>query len=1567
MKGNTLTIERNQGQDALNVDLSGITSGLSSTDYQLVSNKDADGKDIAYKAENGTLTLTVQDANNPNNTKTVTISDVASATTLNNVNNQVNTNTTNITNNATNITNLQEADKLNVKYDSEAKNSVTLGGAGSTTPVKLTNVAAGTAGTDAVNFSQLETVKNAEDYVTSGSIADGKITLNRQLGGTVEINGLDNYIAGKDTYVTNATLKGNTLTIERNQGQKALTVDLSSITSGLSSTDYRLVSNTDASGKKTAYTVDASGKLTLKVQNTDGKTENVTIDGIAVVYEDGNLKSTDAKGIWNEIGNADKKDDKTTSIALGKNTFVSVQDGRKGNAILFGNDTYTGGIAIGENSTALNNSVSIGIQNYKGQIGNIDLSSGNYDLLKGSGVATTTVGSNSYSSGSLATNIGAYNIATTSYAVSSLYAGQNSGSVMMGALNSIESYGNGTTSGIANNVIGLANKTNNTNGSIILGAGNEITNSIQSIASVGSTSYDSATEAAEAIRNGVQKSSGGAVLAIGGGNKADYAVYSQLMGVNNTLTGTSRSKSQYDLINGYNNTVKNAKNTTVMGINNTLTDSQTNVVIGDNHSVSNDGGTGSNTIILGSQDTYTATTASDAVILGHNANVSVDGGVALGKGSQATTAAGVTGAYAPTTGADSATWTSTAAAVSVGGNGTTRQITNVAAGTQDTDAVNVAQLNAAAQSLSDSAYKGWNVKVAGEEKAAPVASGSTVTFNNTDGNLEAKTVAGEDGNVELQFNLKDKITIGKTNGNPVTINGEAGTVNGLTNTTWNADKVVSGQAATEDQLKQAVSDSETTLTTKGFGIKTEDGKSVTKKLGETVEVVGDDNVNTAVVDGKVQVGLNDVVTLGNTQGNNVRLDGKEGNIGATGYVRAGDVYVNQDGKGTVTGLTNQKTTYEGFADGSGRAATEEQLKAVSDVANTGWNLTANGADSKTIKPGNTVDFSTAEGEQNLTIAKEDTKDGAAVTVGLSKDLKVDSVTTGDTVVNKEGITIGTQASLSGTSLTVGGKTYIDDKGLNANDQKISHVADGEVSETSKDAVNGSQLHKVQTESTTTLSDGVNTNVTTNTTTDGHKDYSVNLNDNITLGSDADHQIVINGKPGTDDPAISMGGDKFVVGQDGSITSNVKDMFTENNLTFNTEGLTVSGERLGQTTGKTNIKGDTIVTTDEFGNATKIDGGSVATENLTVQPNIDNKLTFGEGGLNVKSGHTNAQVSKEGVSLSVDNGAGHNNSMKLDADQTTFSYSETGAAAPTTTVIKGQQITAGNIKLNGEDGSTITGLTNTEWDANGTYNAGRAATEEQLKQVSDVAQHANQGWNLTVNNDGIKTTNVKPGSTVDFSKAKDEKNLTITKQDIVDEDGNVTGATVAVGLSRDLDVDSVTAGATKITDGEITIGDAATQQIVLNGNGISVGGTTYVTNYGLTGGGNTITNVAAGEADTDAVNVGQLKDYSAKATTTVSEGKNITVTPTVDETDGHTDYNVKLNDTVTLGSIDDQYVTIDGTKGTIWTSGDVTVGSNADNKNIVLHADSQTISGLSNTTTDYENFADGSGRAAKQEQ
>ena len=501
-----------------------------------------------------------------------------------------------------------------------------------------------------------------------------------------------------------------------------------------------------------------------------------------------------------------------------------------------------GAVAIGKNTMARTGSVMIGDHTYKGQLGNIEVDPSNKMNLN-NGVYSTTLGTSSYNSGSMATVTGAFSIASGKDKKDT----QNFGATIYGSLNSIESSStSNSASGMANSVLGFGNRTQNANASLVWGTGNEVTNSIEDVTFSTNWNKTSASDAQKEIIKAMQSSdqyAGGSVMAIGGGNKADWAIYSQLLGVQNTLTGTEKDVSKLTMINGYKNTVTNAKNTTIIGSNNTATNIQSTIVMGDHNTLEDR----KNVISLGNNNTVGA---DDAVAIGNGTTVKAESGVAIGVGSVADRVAGSLGAFAPDTslvGARS-TWISTRGAFSVGdtaGN-ITRQITNVAAGSEDTDAVNVAQLKKALESIDVDAGTGIKVdKITKDGKTTYKIStnieGSktdtdttTVTSNKTDAGSTDTSQGATNG---TSSSTGDKLTIGTETkatsfgaddnktanvkpGQRLNINGDEKNIS--TSVNGNSIKVELKKDITVD----SVTAGDTSISTNGLTIK--DGPSITK-------------------------------------------------------------------------------------------------------------------------------------------------------------------------------------------------------------------------------------------------------------------------------------------------------------------------------------------------------------------------------------------------------------------------------------------------------------------------------------------------------------------------------------------------------------------------------------------------------------------------------------------------------------------------------------------------------------------------------------------------------------------
>ena len=418
------------------------------------------------------------------------------------------------------------------------------------------------------------------------------------------------------------------------------------------------------------------------------------------------------------------------SVAIGANAHVENMAGGAEAAVGMGQTSYSGNfwssarvpadsskvvgsVAIGNNTFARTGSTMIGSHNYRGAIGDTTIDTDNNGTRGASlNVYATTVGANSFSNGAFTTTTGTYNVISSSYTGGRFSTPtQNFGATVNGAFNSIESTSGGSTAGVATAITGVANRVANSNGVLVYGAGNEITNSSTSFSTPGE-SATSAKDFADKLKAAVTSSNGaGATMAFGGGNKADYTLRTSLIGVNNTVTGIRGDQSKDNLALGVGNTGTKVQHMTVIGSKNTVSDAKNTVIVGDNRTVTG----ANNAVIIGSSDNGTTTAVHDAVALGHNTDVSIEGGVALGSGSKATVAAGAVGydilTNAPSTDTSS-TWKSIASAVSVGdvANGVTRQITSVAAGTNDTDAVNVAQLKRLHDMISVNTYNTVNVQ-----------------------------------------------------------------------------------------------------------------------------------------------------------------------------------------------------------------------------------------------------------------------------------------------------------------------------------------------------------------------------------------------------------------------------------------------------------------------------------------------------------------------------------------------------------------------------------------------------------------------------------------------------------------------------------------------------------------------------------------------------------------------------------------------------------------------------------------------------------------------------------------
>ncbi|MDU7497238.1 YadA-like family protein [Sneathia sanguinegens] len=324
-------------------------------------------------------------------------------------------------------------------------------------------------------------------------------------------------------------------------------------------------------------------QLEVKNKEIESKfnSENVLIGKGAVENGKGSIAIGEKANINNYVG-------QNGSIAIGQNAFAESMVGQQEKYFAFNNDIkydkkflfiegnipnddpkniakLISGLAIGNNTYARSGGIMIGPHNFRGKMGDLENISTDTDEEKrklGLGVLSTTLGTNSFTNGAFATTLGAYSIITSNYDGNNpKYVSQNFGALINGSLNSIESFkSDNAYSGIANSVVGVANRTNNSNGSLIFGAGNEITNSIENV-NLSLKKFESPNDLSKELRKKVSDNKGGgATLAIGGGNKADYTKQVSMIGTRNEVKGTKDKKTELVSVSGDNNLVENSRN-----------------------------------------------------------------------------------------------------------------------------------------------------------------------------------------------------------------------------------------------------------------------------------------------------------------------------------------------------------------------------------------------------------------------------------------------------------------------------------------------------------------------------------------------------------------------------------------------------------------------------------------------------------------------------------------------------------------------------------------------------------------------------------------------------------------------------------------------------------------------------------------------------------------------------------------------------------------------------------------------------------------------------------------------
>ena len=826
------------------------------------------------------------------------------------------------------------------------------------------------------------------------------------------------------------------------------------------------------------------------------------------------------------------------------------------------------------------------------------------------------------------------------------------------------------------------------------------------------------------------------------------------------------------------------------------------------------------------------------------------------------------------------------------------------------------------------------VKVQGEG----VSAADSDNFASASGNINVKANGTDTLELQLAKDLKnlDSVTAAKTvkAGDAViggqTVTNAAGDnetgnyVTGLDNKTWNPDKIVSGRAATEDQVKDALA----AQTATGLKFDANVGGVQTNKLGSKITIKGEgtgsdndysgENLKTFItqdpagnttIDVKMNKNLK-VETIVATGEN-----GKDGKIGINGKDGVTtNISVTRDGKPGVDGAPGTTTTRIVYEKPDG---TKEEVATLNDGMKYGGDTGAvikKKLNEQVNVIGGITDENKLTTEDNLGVVSDGNNN---LKVRLAKALKgLESITAGDTFINNNGITISNGAAGNTVSLTK--------NGLDNGGNKITNVAAGDVSANSTDAVNGSQLHDVKTlagKHTVVKVDGQENRtdgnlLITKTDNNGQATYNLKLNDELTVGKTGaagkNGSIGVKGKDGS---AVAING------KDGSIGLNGAN--GANGLTMKSGDAkpAVDGTNVTRLVLEENGKKHDVATLDD-GMKYGGDTGAVIKKKLNEQVNVvggitdESKLTTEDNLGVVSDGNNNLKVrlakALKGLeSITAGDTFINNNGITI----------SNGAAGNTVSLTKNGLDNGGNKITNVADGVDGTDAVNVS----------------QLKsQGSDII---NKGFGIKAE-DGNEVKK-KLGETVDV--VGDGKNIST----------RVEGGRVRVGLKDDILLNSVTTGRTRMDTDGLTVQDGSgNTAVTVDKDGLKIKDGPSVTKSGIDAGGKKITNVAAGEADTDAVNVSQLKKAAASATTKVADGKNTTVTSETNA-DGSKTYHVNLNDDITLGSDPSKQISIKGTEGTI-KAGQVTVNGTAG-----------TVNGLTNKTWDPNNIT--SGQAATEDQ
>lgn len=742
------------------------------------------------------------------------------------------------------------------------------------------------------------------------------------------------------------------------------------------------------------------------------------------------------------------------------------------------------GIAIGTNSFARAGSIEIGAHNLGADVEIGDTKGSEFSTYGFSpaagrqlGVASTTVGTNLYANGMFTTTYGSYNVQSSQYqelhVVDTILDGyKNAFGTVVGSLNSNESIAAFPHSGAENSIIGTGNRVNNSSGTIAIGTGNEVKNTwgVTSATMILSQPLDSPKAMQDAIIDGAKKNPGGAVMAIGNGNKVDSVSFAQVLGTGNELKGQNGlfDSDKYVMIDGYNNSFTRANNTTVIGTGSKGSYVTSSIVMDDNANVENTKGS----VMIG--DTNSASYVNSSLIAG--AKNSITGTEKTPSASNILSGVGNT--------ASAVQHVSALSAVNGVTNADRTQVLGDRNRTTNTNLSQMFGVNNVLSTTDGAAENAKDIQIGYGNSAINVQNVTSIGSANTVLVSKMSQVIGDN---RYLFGADRSVVIGSADSNATQM-----TSDDIVAVGYNSYAIASGGAAFGsgsvagtaagyagyDPLTNLLSlnTSPAWKSTRGAVSVNDIFKGITRQItGVAAGTQDTDAVNVAQLK-KVVFARQNATQPNIKAGNGIQViktsDGMytisaniTGTTSETGHTSAsvGNTAAGTNTKTAVTTHSSLATADTAGTAGAGNTGTSgansggTTILPITPDSNTSVDngevvVIRNVTDPTSFKAddGNSASISP---KGTLSILGDSTNtetsiSGDSLKVSLKKDITVDSVKAGNTTINNDGVSIK-----GGPSMTSGG--------INAGGRKVTNVAPGEISASSTDAVNGSQIHELK--------------------------------------------------------------------------------------------------------------------------------------------------------------------------------------------------------------------------------------------------------------------------------------------------------------------------------------------------------------------------------------------------------------------------------------------------------------------------------------------------------------------------